>query len=216
MAERERRLARPYGGTFQPRVRVMDADDMARARRRMAGEIIERNGGTNSLVLIGLQTGGIDLARNLAVDIALLADADLVAESAGDHLSDASRGAATDAAPPAPTEIPVGTLDVVMHRDDVGIRPLLPEAPTSIPVDLTGTTVVLTDDVLFTGRTVRAALDALGDWGRPRAVQLAVMVDRGHRELPIAPDYVGRVVPTRRVEMVDVAGDGVDLGELVK
>lgn len=77
-------------------------------------------------------------------------------------------------------------------------------------------TVVLTDDVLFTGRTVRAALDALADWGRPRAVQLAVMVDRGHRELPIAPDYVGRVVPTRRVELVDVGPDGVDLGELVK
>ena len=192
MAERERRLARPYGGTFQPRVRVMDVDDLARARRRMAGEIIERNGGTGSLVLIGLQTGGVDLARQLAREVAALD---------------------TDEASAAP---PVGTLDVVMHRDDVGIRPLLPQAATSIPVDLTGMTVVLTDDVLFTGRTVRAALDALGDWGRPRAVQLAVMVDRGHRELPIAPDYVGRVVPTRRVELVDVGPDGVHLGELVK
>ncbi|MCB1027138.1 MAG: bifunctional pyr operon transcriptional regulator/uracil phosphoribosyltransferase PyrR [Microthrixaceae bacterium] len=206
MAERERRLARPYGGTFQPRVRVMDADDMARARLRMAGEILERNGGTESLVLIGLQTGGVELARSLAADVARLVDAE---RSAG-RLADA------DAPEAGPSEVPVGTLDVVMHRDDVGIRPLLPEAPTSIPVDLNGTTVVLTDDVLFTGRTVRAALDALADWGRPRAVQLAVMVDRGHRELPIAPDYVGRVVPTRRVEMVDVAGDGVDLGELVK
>lgn len=206
MAERERRLARPYGGTFQPRVRVMDADDMARARLRMAGEILERNGGTESLVLIGLQTGGVELARSLAADVARLVDAE---RSAG-RLADA------DAPKAGPSEVPVGTLDVVMHRDDVGIRPLLPEAPTSIPVDLNGTTVVLTDDVLFTGRTVRAALDALADWGRPRAVQLAVMVDRGHRELPIAPDYVGRVVPTRRVEMVDVAGDGVDLGELVK
>ena len=206
MAERERRLARPYGGTFQPRVRVMDADDMARARLRMAGEILERNGGTDSLVLIGLQTGGVELARSLAADVARLVDAE---RSAG-RLADA------DAPEAGPSEVPVGTLDVVMHRDDVGIRPLLPEAPTSIPVDLNGTTVVLTDDVLFTGRTVRAALDALADWGRPRAVQLAVMVDRGHRELPIAPDYVGRVVPTRRVEMVDVAGDGVDLGELVK
>ena len=201
MAERERRLARPYGGTFQPRVRVMDVDDLARARRRMAGEIIERNEGIDSLVLIGLQTGGISLARRLAADISLLATADQ---------------ALADAADLGERQVPVGTLDVVMHRDDVGIRPLLPEAPTSIPVDLTGTTVILTDDVLFTGRTVRAALDALADWGRPRAVQLAVMVDRGHRELPIAPDYVGRVVPTRRVEMIDVADDGVDLGELVK
>ena len=194
MAERERRLARPYGGTFQPRVRVMDADDLARARRRMAGEIIERNGGSGSLVLIGLQTGGIELARQLADEVAAL-DTDTSEEAV------------------AP---PVGTLDVVMHRDDVGIRPLLPQAATSIPVDLTARTVVLTDDVLFTGRTVRAALDALADWGRPRAVQLAVMVDRGHRELPIAPDYVGRVVPTRRAEMVDVGTDGVHLGELVK
>lgn len=201
MAERERRLARPYGGTFHPRVRVMDADDLDRARRRMAGEIIERNEGIDSLVLIGLQTGGISLARRLAADISLLATADQ---------------ALADAADLGERQVPVGTLDVVMHRDDVGIRPLLPEAPTSIPVDLTGTTVILTDDVLFTGRTVRAALDALADWGRPRAVQLAVMVDRGHRELPIAPDYVGRVVPTRRVEMIDVADDGVDLGELVK
>ena len=174
---------------------------MARARRRMAGEIIERNEGIDSLVLIGLQTGGISLARRLAADISLLATADQ---------------ALADAADLGERQVPVGTLDVVMHRDDVGIRPLLPEAPTSIPVDLTGTTVILTDDVLFTGRTVRAALDALADWGRPRAVQLAVMVDRGHRELPIAPDYVGRVVPTRRVEMIDVADDGVDLGELVK
>lgn len=175
----------------------MDADDMARARRRMAGEIIERNGGLDGLVLIGLQTGGVELAHGLAIEIASL-----------------ERGAEADAHDAV--DVPVGTLDVVMHRDDVGIRPLLPEAPTVIPVDLTGTTVVLTDDVLFTGRTVRAALDALADWGRPRAVQLAVMVDRGHRELPVAPDYVGKVVPTRRVEMVDVGGDGVDLGELVK
>ena len=201
MAERERRLARPYGGIFQPRVRVMDADDMARARRRMAGEIIERNEGIDSLVLIGLQTGGISLARRLAADLSLLATADQ---------------ALADAADLGERQVPVGTLDVVMHRDDVGIRPLLPEAPTSIPVDLTGTTAIPTAAALFTGRTVRAALDALADWGRPRAVQLAVMVDRGHRELPIAPDYVGRVVPTRRVEMIDVADDGVDLGELVK
>ena len=100
--------------------------------------------------------------------------------------------------------MPVGTLDVAFYRDDIGLRPVLPEAVTDIPFDLTGKTVVLVDDVLFTGRTVRAALDALNDYGRPRAVQLAVMVDRGHRELPIRPDYVGKNLPTRRDEMVDV------------
>ena len=114
------------------------------------------------------------------------------------------------------TEVPVGTLDVALHRDDIGIRPVLPEAETHIPVDLDGAIVVLVDDVLFTGRTIRAALDALSSYGRPRAVQLAVMVDRGHRELPIRPDYVGKNLPTRRDEMVNVSPSGVELGELVK
>src|SRR5207244_11363529 len=110
----------------------------------------------------------------------------------------------------------VGPLDVACHRDDIGLRPVLPEAVTDIPCDLTGCTVVLVDDVLFTGRTIRAALDALHSYGRPRAVQLAVMVDRGHRELPIRPDYVGKNLPTRRDEVVDVNEGGVDLGEMVK
>ena len=95
-------------------------------------------------------------------------------------------------------------LDVAFYRDDIGLRPVLPEAVTDIPFDLDGRVVVLVDDVLFTGRTIRAALDALNDYGRPRAVQLAVMVDRGHRELPIRPDYVGKNLPTRRDEVVDV------------
>ena len=111
---------------------------------------------------------------------------------------------------------PCGTLDVAFYRDDIGLRPVLPEAVTDIPFDLGGKVVVLVDDVLFTGRTIRAALDALTDYGRPRAVQLAVMVDRGHRELPIRPDYVGKNLPTRRDEVVDVHEDGVDLGEMVK
>ena len=111
---------------------------------------------------------------------------------------------------------PVGTLDVAFHRDDIGLRPVMPEAGTHIPFDVDGATVVLVDDVLFTGRTIRAALDAIHDFGRPRAVQLAVMIDRGHRELPIRPDYVGKNLPTRRDEVVDVSPDGVDLGEMLK
>ena len=110
--------------------------------------------------------------------------------------------------------MPLGTLDVAFYRDDIGLRPVLSEEVTRHPVDLTGRIVVLVDDVLFTGRTVRAALDALADHGRASAVQLAVMVDRGHRELPIRPDFVGKNLPTRRDEIVDVALDGVALGEL--
>ncbi len=165
----------------------MDAEAVARALRRMAHEIIERNNGTAGLVLVGLQTGGVLLAEQLA---ALLAEID-------------GRDVACD------------SLDVAMHRDDIGLRPILPQAPTTIAGDLTGRTVVLVDDVLYTGRTVRAALDAVCDFGRPRAVQLAVMVDRGHRELPIRADYVGKNLPTRRDEMVDVSDRGVSLGEVV-
>jgi pyrimidine operon attenuation protein/uracil phosphoribosyltransferase len=166
----------------------MDADDVRRAIWRMSHEIIERNHGLDGLVLIGLQTGGVGLAGALA---------DALHEIDG-------------------TEPPVGTLDVALYRDDIGIRPVLPEAVTDIPVDLDGAVVVLVDDVLFTGRTIRAALDALNAYGRVRSVQLAVMVDRGHRELPIRPDYVGKNLPTRRDEMVNVSPSGVDLGELIK
>ena len=188
MAERERRSTPPYGGVFVARSQVMDADDVRRAIWRMAHEIVERNHGLDGVVLIGLQTGGVLMAE---------AFAEALAEIDG-------------------TDVPVGTLDVALHRDDIGIRPVLPEAITDIPVDLDGAIVVLVDDVLFTGRTIRAALDALSSYGRPRAVQLAVMVDRGHRELPIRPDYVGKNLPTRRDEMVNVSPSGVDLGELVK
>ncbi|HJR25775.1 MAG TPA: bifunctional pyr operon transcriptional regulator/uracil phosphoribosyltransferase PyrR [Acidimicrobiales bacterium] len=166
----------------------MDADDVRRAIWRMSHEIVERNHGLESVVLIGLQTGGVALAR---------AFVDALAEIDG-------------------TAPPVGTLDVALYRDDIGIRPVLPEAVTEIPVDLDGAVVVLVDDVLFTGRTIRAALDALNAFGRVRAVQLAVMIDRGHRELPIRPDFVGKNLPTRRDEMVNVSPSGVDLGELVK
>ncbi len=111
-------------------------------------------------------------------------------------------------------EVPIGTIDVAFYRDDIGLRPVLPEAVTDIPFDLTGRAVILVDDVLFTGRTVRAALDALNDYGRPWSVQLAVMIDRGHRELPIRPDYVGKNIPTRRDEMVNVTDEGVDVGSM--
>jgi pyrimidine operon attenuation protein / uracil phosphoribosyltransferase len=188
VAERERRLTPPYGGVFVARKRVMSGEDMQRAVWRMAHEIVERNQGLDEVVVIGLQTGGVGLAAWLAEALQQIEAFD----------------------------VPTGTLDVAFYRDDIGLRPVLPEAVTDIPVDLTGMVVVLVDDVLFTGRTIRAALDALTDYGRPRAVQLAVMVDRGHRELPIRPDYVGKNLPTRRDEVVDVKDEGVDLGEMVK
>ncbi|MHB1510361.1 MAG: bifunctional pyr operon transcriptional regulator/uracil phosphoribosyltransferase PyrR [Acidimicrobiales bacterium] len=165
----------------------MDADEVSRALRRIAHEVIERNHGLDQVVVIGLQTGGVPLAERLVSVLKEIEGVDVV----------------------------LGSLDVAFYRDDIGLRPVLPEEVTSITVDLTGSTVVLVDDVLFTGRTVRAALDALADYGRARAVQLAVMVDRGHRELPIRPDYVGKNLPTRRDEVVDVTPDGVSIGELV-
>jgi pyrimidine operon attenuation protein/uracil phosphoribosyltransferase len=189
VAERERRITPPYGGFFVPRTRIMDADAVRRAVTRIAHEVIERNAGLDDLVVVGLQTGGVPLARQLAEELERIEGVE---------------------------GVPVGTLDVAFYRDDIGLRPVMPEAVTDIPVDLGGRVVVLVDDVLFTGRTIRAALDALTDFGRPRAVQLAVMVDRGHRELPIRPDYVGKNLPTRRDEAVDVHDDGVDLGDIVK
>jgi pyrimidine operon attenuation protein / uracil phosphoribosyltransferase len=189
MAERERTVLPPRGGIFTPRTQVMDAADLRRAVTRIAHEIVERNHGLADVALIGLQTGGEPLAR---------------------RLHDALRAIGDGA------DVPLGSLDVAFYRDDIGLRPVVPEAVTDIPFDLTGKTVVLVDDVLFTGRTVRAALNALNDYGRPRAVQLAVMIDRGHRQLPIRPDFVGKNVPTRFDEQVDVADDGVMIGEIVR
>ena len=191
VAERERYLTPPLGGVFVPRAQVMTADDCRRAITRIAHEIVERNHGSANTVLIGLQTGGVPLAHELA--------------QTHQRIEGAADG----------DQLPVGSLDVAFYRDDIGLRPVLPEAVTDITFDLTGKTVVLVDDVLFTGRTIRAALNALNDYGRAKAVQLAVMVDRGHRELPIRPDYVGKNLPTRRDEMVDVSDEGVILGDMV-
>ena len=166
---------------------MMDAEDVRRATWRIAHEILEHNRGAGNLVLIGLQTGGVWIASALA-DVVRAVSA---------------------------TDVPVGALDVAFYRDDIGLRPVVPAAVTEIPVHLGGAMVVLCDDVLFTGRTVGAALNALSDLGRPAAVQLAVMVDRGHRELPIRPDYVGKNLPTGRLEMVDVSPEGVVLGDMV-
>ncbi len=163
---------------------VLSAQDVRRAITRIAHEIVERNHGTEDLALVGLQRGGVWMAHELA---AVLTTID----------------------PSHP--VPVGSLDVSFHRDDVGLRPIVPGSVTDIPVLLDGRTVVLTDDVLFTGRTVRAALEALNEYGRPRAVQLAVMVDRGHRELPIRPDFVGKNLPTSRDEQVAADMTGVTI-----
>jgi pyrimidine operon attenuation protein/uracil phosphoribosyltransferase len=177
----------PAGGVFTARSRVLDADDVRRALTRIAHEIAERNRGLRHVVLVGLQRGGVWLAERLADALAVI-----------------EPGA----------RVPVGRLDVSLHRDDIGLRPVTPGAASDIPVQLDDAVVVLVDDVLYTGRTVRAALDALNDYGRPRSVQLAVLVDRGHRELPIRPDFVGKNLPTRDDEEVQVTPDGVEIGLL--
>jgi pyrimidine operon attenuation protein / uracil phosphoribosyltransferase len=161
---------------------VLGADDVRRATTRMAHEIIERNHGLDGLVLLGVQRGGVWLAERLGAEIARIERA-----------------------------VPIGAIDASMYRDDIGLRPVVPAARSEIPVPLDGATVVLVDDVLYTGRTVRAALDAIGEYGRPRAVQLGVLVDRGHRELPIRPDFVGKNLPTSASEDVRVAPDGVEI-----
>jgi len=188
VADRERRMTPPYGGVFVARTTVLDAAQVQRALTRISHEILERNQGLEDVVLVALQTGGVEIARLIARRLFEIDGVD----------------------------VPMGTLDVALYRDDIGLRPVMPEAETEIPVDLAGKIVVLVDDVLFTGRTIRAALDAITAFGRPRAVQLAVVIDRGHRELPIRPDFVGKNLPTRRDEVVDVNPEGVLLGEMRK
>jgi pyrimidine operon attenuation protein / uracil phosphoribosyltransferase len=176
----------PEPGTKQ----LLGADDIRRAVARLAHEVVERNEGVQSLVLVGLRTRGIPLARRLQQRI-------LEFEGA---------------------EVPLGVLDITLYRDDVHQRAPRALNPTSIPVDISDKTVILVDDVLYTGRTIRAALDALIDLGRPKAIQLVCLVDRGHRELPIRADFVGKNLPTKRAEdirvrLAEVDGDeaGIEL-----
>ncbi len=155
---------------------ILNASAMQRALTRIAHEVAERNEAGSDVVLVGIQRGGVPLAQRLGTLLAEIWK----------------------------QPVPTGSLDVSMHRDDLDNR-LVPHVhPTSMPFDCTGKTVVLVDDVLFSGRTVRAAMDALNDFGRPRRIQLAVLIDRGHRELPIKADFVGKNVPTARSESVRV------------
>jgi pyrimidine operon attenuation protein/uracil phosphoribosyltransferase len=167
---------------------VLDAADIARILTRISHEIVERNKGTAGLALVGVHRRGVPLARRLA-----------------------DRLAAIEGGP-----VPAGAIDVAMYRDDIGMRPPAATHDTDLPFDLSGRVVVLVDDVLFTGRTIRAALDALVDFSRPRAIQLAVLVDRGHRELPIRADYVGKNIPTSLEEDVQVELTEVDGADRVR
>ena len=166
--------------TRPPRLRekaqVLDETALDRALTRIAHEILERNGGAKELAFVGLRTRGVTLAQRLNAKIAAIDG----------------------------TILPVGTLDITLYRDDLDMRGAPVIRGTDIPFSIKNKTVVLVDDVLFTGRTIRAALDALIDLGRPKMIQLAILVDRGHRELPIRPDYIGKNLPTSKRETVAV------------
>jgi pyrimidine operon attenuation protein/uracil phosphoribosyltransferase len=166
--------------TTRPRLRekaqVLDDAALDRALTRIAHEILERNGGAKELALVGLRTRGVTLAHRLASKLATIDG----------------------------TAVPVGTLDITLYRDDLDMRGAPVIRGTDIPFSIKNKHVVLVDDVLYTGRTIRAALDALIDLGRPTSIQLAILIDRGHRELPIRPDFVGKNLPTSRRESVAV------------
>lgn len=165
-----------------PMPQVMTSDDLDRAIRRIGHEIVERHHGTDGIVLVGIHSRGVPLAEQIASDIESFEK----------------------------VRVPVGELDIGLYRDDLASRPTTRLGRTLIPVDLSGETVVLVDDVLYTGRTIRAALDAVLDLGRPRRIELAVICDRGHRELPIRPDYVGKNLPTSEHQKVKVRIKGID------
>lgn len=161
---------------------VLHADEIRRALSRMAHEIVEHNGGTRGLVLVGLCTRGVPLARRIQRAIAAFEQAD----------------------------VPCGQLDITLYRDDLFTGRIIELQQTALPADITGANVVLVDDVLYTGRTIRAALDAVMDYGRPRSIELAVLVDRGHRELPIRANFVGKNVPTSYSDLVAVRVAEID------
>jgi pyrimidine operon attenuation protein / uracil phosphoribosyltransferase len=172
------------------KARVMDGDQMRRSLTRIAKEIVERNRGIDEVVIVGIVSKGDVLARRIAVSLSVLEG----------------------------RPVAFGRLDVTQHRDDRHLRPAEDQRSASEVPDLDGKVVVLVDDVIHHGRTARAAMDALMDFGRPRAIQLAVLVDRGHRELPIRPDYVGKNVPTsegERVEVLVEEEDGIDQAVIV-
>ncbi len=165
------------------KVRLFDAATLRRSLRRIAHEIMERNGDLTALILAGIPARGVELAQRIALDIESIEK----------------------------VRIPTGVIDVSMHRDDIGRRAGLPVVRASqLPLPLEERTVIIVDDVLFTGRTCRAAMDALGSFGRPACIQFAVLVDRGHRELPIRPDFVGKNLPTAQGERVRVRLQGID------
>jgi pyrimidine operon attenuation protein/uracil phosphoribosyltransferase len=176
---------------FDVKTRVMGPEDVRRALVRISHEIVEHNRGTDDLVIVGIRTRGAPLADRIASSIASFEGVDL----------------------------PSGALDVTLYRDDVALRRPRSLEATTVPADVDGRVVVLVDDVLFTGRTIRAAFDAVLDLGRPRAIRLAVLVDRGHRELPIRADHVGKNLPTSsnevvKVHVVEIDGeDAVSIGE---
>ncbi len=162
---------------------ILDQEDIRRAITRIAHEIVERNHGCDGIILMGVHTRGVPLAKRIAANIQKF-----------EH-----------------TEVPVGDLDISLHRDDLlsfEVQPIL--HPTNIPADIEGKRIVLVDDVLYTGRSIRAAMDALIDHGRPQSIQLVVLIDRGHREIPIRADFVGKNMPTSRDEEIEVRLKEVD------
>jgi len=174
--------------TLQPKKTILDKKQFRRVVRRIAGEVLERDD-AGDLLLVGIRTRGVPFAERLAAEIAAMEG----------------------------VEVPVGVLDITLYRDDLStIAPQPVVRASRFPVPLDGRVVVLADDVLYTGRTIRSALDALIDYGRPRAVRLAVVVDRGHRELPIQADFVGQVVPTGKDEVVEVRFSETDGAEDVR
>ncbi|MBE6086040.1 MULTISPECIES: bifunctional pyr operon transcriptional regulator/uracil phosphoribosyltransferase PyrR [Selenomonas] len=173
---------------FTDKTVLMDSEGIRRALTRISHEIVEKNKGVENIVLVGIRTRGVPIAERLAANIEKIEG----------------------------QKPPVGVLDITLYRDDLSTLAYQPIVrPTELPVDITGKTVVLVDDVLYTGRTIRAALDAIIDNGRPKTIQLAVLIDRGHRELPIRADFVGKNVPTSSKEAISVQLQSTDEAEQV-